>query len=121
MTRDEIKNRVIEIACENFQADRSRVTETTLFVDDLGADALDLLELTMELEDEFDIEIPDDVILKKVMVKDGGDENDDDEDEEEKDDDDEEDYDYVIFEDAPVKTVGDAIEFVVKEKAKYAE
>ena len=57
MTRDEIKDKVIEITCENQKVDRSKVTEATSFIEDLGADSLDIAELVMELEDEFDVDI----------------------------------------------------------------
>ena len=60
MTRDEIRDKVIEITCENQKVDRSKVAEATSFVDDLGADSLDLADLVMDFEDEFDVEIPED-------------------------------------------------------------
>jgi acyl carrier protein len=58
--RDEIKEKVIDIVVEQLQVSRDQVTETTSFVDDLGADSLDTAELVMEFEDEFDISIPED-------------------------------------------------------------
>ena len=60
MTRDEIKDKVIEITCENLKVGREKVSEATSFIDDLGADSLDIAELVMEFEDEFDVEIPED-------------------------------------------------------------
>lgn len=59
-TRDEIKEKVIDIVVEQLQVSRDQVTEETSFVDDLGADSLDTAELVMEFEDEFDINIPED-------------------------------------------------------------
>ena len=71
MTRDEIKEQVIEITCENLKIpDRSKVAEATSFVDDLGADSLDLAELVMEFEDDFDIEIPEDALQNIKTVGD---------------------------------------------------
>jgi len=75
-TRDEIKEKVIDIVVEQLQVSRDQVTEETSFVDDLGADSLDTAELVMEFEDEFDITIPED--------------------------------------EEGIKTVGDAINFIVK-------
>ena len=59
-TRDEIKEKVIDIVVEQLQISRDQVTEEASLVDDLGADSLDVAEVIMELEDEFDISIPDD-------------------------------------------------------------
>jgi len=70
MTRDEIKDQVTEITCEKLKVDRSKVAEGTSFVDDLGADSLDLAELVMDLEDEFDIEIPEDALQNIKTVGD---------------------------------------------------
>jgi len=58
MTRDEIRDHVIEIACEHLKVERNKVTEATSFVGDLRADSLTLAELGMDIEDEFDIDIP---------------------------------------------------------------
>lgn len=58
MKKEEIEAKVIDIICDQLQHDREKVTRNTSFVDDLNADSLDLAELTMEFEDEFDIEIP---------------------------------------------------------------
>jgi len=54
-----IEERVIEIVAEQMGADKTQVTRETSFVNDLGADSLDTVELVMEFEDEFDISIPD--------------------------------------------------------------
>lgn len=58
MTKPEIESKVIDIICEQLHADRANVSRDTKFVDDLNADSLDVAELTMEFEDEFDIELP---------------------------------------------------------------
>jgi len=55
----EIADRVREIIAEQLMADPEEVTDEASFVDDLGADSLDTVELIMEFEDEFGIEIPD--------------------------------------------------------------
>jgi acyl carrier protein len=59
-TREEVKTKVVDIVVEQLGVSRDQVTEATSFVDDLGADSLDVAELTMEIEDEFDLNIPDD-------------------------------------------------------------
>lgn len=54
-----IESRVKQVAAERFNADESTLTLESRFVDDLGADSLDLVELVMAFEEEFDQEIPD--------------------------------------------------------------
>jgi acyl carrier protein len=54
-----IEERVIEIVTEQMGVDKTLVTRETSFVNDLGADSLDTVELVMEFEDEFDISIAD--------------------------------------------------------------
>ena len=54
-----IEERVVEIVAEQMGVDKAQVTRNTSFVNDLGADSLDTVELVMEFEDEFDISIPD--------------------------------------------------------------
>jgi len=54
-----IEERVAEIVAEQMGVDKSQVTRESSFVNDLGADSLDTVELVMEFEDEFDISIPD--------------------------------------------------------------
>ena len=54
-----VEERIIEIVCEQMGASRDKVTAETRFVGDLGADSLDKVELVMEFEDEFDLNIPD--------------------------------------------------------------
>jgi len=50
---------VVEIVAEQMGVDKAQITRETSFVNDLGADSLDTVELVMEFEDEFDISIPD--------------------------------------------------------------
>jgi len=54
----QIEQKVVDIVVEQLDVSRDQVTMNTRFVDDLGADSLDLAELTMEFEDEFDLDIP---------------------------------------------------------------
>ena len=55
----DILERVRKIVIEHLDADPDKVTEKASFIDDLGADSLDNVELVMAFEEEFDIEIPD--------------------------------------------------------------
>ena len=55
----DIVERVKRIICEQLDVEEKDVVPTASFVDDLGADSLDTVELVMELEEEFDINIPD--------------------------------------------------------------
>jgi len=55
-----IEERVVDIVVQQLGADKSKVTLQSSFVDDLGADSLDTVELVMALEEEFETEIPDD-------------------------------------------------------------
>jgi len=60
VNREEIMHKVVDIVVEQLDVSRDQVTPETSFVDDLGADSLDIAELVMEFEDEFDLNIPDD-------------------------------------------------------------
>jgi acyl carrier protein len=53
--------RVKKIVVDNLDVEADKVVESASFIDDLGADSLDLVELVMAFEEEFNIEIPDDV------------------------------------------------------------
>ena len=55
-----VAERVIEIVAEQLGVDKEKINNETSFVNDLGADSLDTVELVMELEEEFDINIPED-------------------------------------------------------------
>jgi acyl carrier protein len=56
----DIAERVKKIVVEHLGVDAEKVTEKANFIDDLGADSLDTVELVMAFEDEFGVEIPDD-------------------------------------------------------------
>ena len=56
---DNILDRGIDIVAEELAVDRDEVTEDSSFIEDLGADSLDVVELVMAFEEEFDVEIPD--------------------------------------------------------------
>jgi acyl carrier protein len=62
--------RVKKIVVEHLGVDESKVNENASFVDDLGADSLDTVELVMAFEEEFGCEIPDDAAEKILTVKD---------------------------------------------------
>ena len=66
----DISERVKKIVVEHLGVDEEKVTETASFIDDLGADSLDTVELVMAFEEEFNCEIPDDIAEKIITVKD---------------------------------------------------
>ena len=66
----EIFEKVKEIIVEQLGVAEDAVTEQAAFIDDLGADSLDIVELIMALEEEFDLEIPDTEAEKIVTVGD---------------------------------------------------
>jgi len=66
----DVAERVKKIVVEHLGVDEAKVTETASFVDDLGADSLDTVELVMAFEEEFGCEIPDDAAEKIVTVQD---------------------------------------------------
>jgi acyl carrier protein len=59
VSENSIEERVIRIVCDQMGATPDKVTPETSFINDLGADSLDTVELVMEFEDEFEISIPD--------------------------------------------------------------
>ena len=59
MTEQEIETKVIGIVAEQMGVDKDQITRDTSFTNDLNADSLDTVELVMELEEEFDTQIPD--------------------------------------------------------------
>ena len=63
-----VAERVRDIVSDQLGAEKEKVTPETSFVNDLGADSLDTVELVMELEEEFDINIPDDAAEKIQTV-----------------------------------------------------
>jgi len=66
----DIADRVKKIVIEQLGVDEAKVSETSSFIDDLGADSLDTVELVMAFEEEFNIEIPDDAAEKIQTVGD---------------------------------------------------
>ncbi|MBV7435521.1 acyl carrier protein [Cardiobacteriaceae bacterium TAE3-ERU3] len=64
-----IEQRVISVIAEQLSVDESQVKPEAHFIDDLGADSLDLVELVMSLEKEFDCEIPDEEAEKITTVQ----------------------------------------------------
>lgn len=63
------KEKFKEIIVDRLGVDPNEVTEEASFIDDLGADSLDTVELVMAFEEEFDIEIPDEDAEKLTTVK----------------------------------------------------
>jgi acyl carrier protein len=59
MADNELKEKVRKIIADRLQVDEASVTDNASFVEDLGADSLDLVELVMAFEEEFKLEIPD--------------------------------------------------------------
>jgi acyl carrier protein len=66
----ETADRVKKIVVEHLGVEPDKVTEEASFIDDLGADSLDIVELVMAFEEEFNVEIPDDAAEKITTVKD---------------------------------------------------
>lgn len=66
----DIAERVKKIVVEHLGVDEGKVTEGASFIDDLGADSLDIVELVMAFEEEFGVEIPDDAAEKISTVGD---------------------------------------------------
>lgn len=64
----DVADRVIDIVAEQLGVDKEKVKPETSFVNDLGADSLDTVELVMELEEEFNVNIPDDAAEKIETV-----------------------------------------------------
>ena len=70
MSSEEVFDKVKEIIVEQLGVAENAVNMEASFIDDLGADSLDIVELIMALEEEFDIEIPDSDAEKVVTVGD---------------------------------------------------
>jgi acyl carrier protein len=66
----DISGRVKKIVVEHLSVDEAKVTDAASFIDDLGADSLDTVELVMAFEEEFGVEIPDDAAEKIRTVGD---------------------------------------------------
>ena len=67
---DNIESQVIDIIVEQLGVDREKVTPEAKFIDDLGADSLDTVELVMTFEEKFSLEVPDDDAEKLRSVAD---------------------------------------------------
>tara|TARA_Y100000739_G_C20556656_1_gene440900 strand:+ start:537 stop:770 length:234 start_codon:yes stop_codon:yes gene_type:complete len=61
--------KITEIIIDKLGVEQSKITENAKFIDDLGADSLDTVELIMQFEEEFEIEIPDEDAEKILSVK----------------------------------------------------
>ena len=66
----DVADRVKKIVLEHLGVEESKVVESASFIDDLGADSLDTVELVMAFEEEFGGEIPDDAAEKILTIKD---------------------------------------------------
>lgn len=66
----EVQSKIKQIIVDELGVDEAEVTENARFIEDLGADSLDLVELVMRFEEEFDIEIPDEDAEKIQAVRD---------------------------------------------------
>jgi acyl carrier protein len=70
MTTKSVEERVKEIICEQLGVEENEVAPAAKFIEDLGADSLDTVELVMAFEEEFDLEIPDEEAEKITTVGD---------------------------------------------------
>ena len=70
MTQDEIRAKIKSIVTENLGVSEDQVTPEAKFIEDLGADSLDTVELVMALEEEFGADIPDEDAEKFQTVRD---------------------------------------------------
>jgi len=68
MEREELLKKVKDIITDKLSISEDQVTEDASFIDDLGADSLDTVELVMALEDEFDMDIPDEEAAQLTTV-----------------------------------------------------
>ena len=65
-----VEEKVKNLICEQLAVEQEKVTQTASFIDDLGADSLDIVELVMTMEVEFDLDIPDEDAEKMKTVGD---------------------------------------------------
>ncbi|NLH39722.1 MAG: acyl carrier protein [Elusimicrobia bacterium] len=68
MTRENISDEIKKLISESLSVDMKEIKEDSKFVDDLGADSLDIVELVMSMETKFDVEIPDEDAQKIKTV-----------------------------------------------------
>ena len=68
MTPEEIEDKVFSIVSQQMVINKAEITRETSFINDLNADSLDIVELVMELEDNFDMSIPDEEAEKIKTV-----------------------------------------------------
>ena len=68
----DVLNKVVDIVCGQLSVDKADVNPESSFVEDLGADSLDTVELVMAFEEEFDVEIPDDEAEKITTIQSAG-------------------------------------------------
>ena len=66
----DLQDKVKSIICDQLAVEAEKVTDTASFIDDLGADSLDIVELVMTMEEEFELDIPDDDAEKMRTVGD---------------------------------------------------
>ncbi len=66
----DIAERVKKIVIEHLGVEEGKVTDSASFIDDLGADSLDTVELMMDIEDEFDLSIPEEEAQKIITIGD---------------------------------------------------
>ena len=67
---EDVSSKVKKIVADHLGIDEGKVTDEASFIDDLGADSLDTVELVMAFEEEFGVEIPDDAAERILTVKD---------------------------------------------------
>ena len=65
----DVLNKVVDIVCGQLSVDKADVNPESSFVEELGADSLDTVELVMAFEEEFDVEIPDDEAEKITTIQ----------------------------------------------------
>lgn len=66
----DLQDKVKNIICDQLAVEAEKVTDTASFIDDLGADSLDIVELVMTMEEEFELDIPDEDAEKMRTVGD---------------------------------------------------
>ena len=69
MSTDNTLDKIIEIVIDKLGVDKIKITKDAKFIEDLGADSLDTVELIMQFEEEFDLEIPDESAEKILSVQ----------------------------------------------------